>query len=228
MDSRYIIGLLAVIFMAWFAIGVIYNLRRGETVLRWMRNGGLPKLGEKTTFRWLGSSIAEMVIERARSPYRRVETLVVLAPRDLFWMMLWAWLRGRHDTLIFRCTLYAAPRAAFTIADPRSWTGRDAVNRALREGWETRAIPWSGAPAPASNSLSLLAPQGLVDRAQELLPSYAAVLDRLGARPWLFSLRRDTPLLELHLPFPNTRQVDAANYFETLRELAKVVMDVKD
>ncbi len=46
--------------MGWFAVGIIWNIRRGNAVLRWLQTG-LPRLGERTTLRWLGSSVVAMV-----------------------------------------------------------------------------------------------------------------------------------------------------------------------
>lgn len=109
MDLRYAVGLVAGLIIAWFAIGCIYNLRRGEAALRWLQVG-LPKIGERTSLRWMGSSVAELVVENAQSPLRRVETLVVLAPRVVPWMWLWTRLRRRRDTLIFRCQLASLPQ----------------------------------------------------------------------------------------------------------------------
>ncbi len=54
--------------MGWFAFGIIYNLRRGDAVLKWMQDG-LPQIGERTTFRWLGTSVAELVIAQAKKPF---------------------------------------------------------------------------------------------------------------------------------------------------------------
>ena len=81
-DPKFLLGLAVALVMGWFAIGVIFNIRRGESIIRWLR-GGLPKIGVRSTFRWLGSSVAEMVIAQARRPFRRLETLVVLSPRDV-------------------------------------------------------------------------------------------------------------------------------------------------
>src|SRR3990172_3765450 len=75
--------------MGWFAAGVVWNIRRGNAVLRWMQDG-LPRLGEKTTLRWLGTSVVELTIHRAKAPFRQVEVLLVLTPRDVPWLWLLA------------------------------------------------------------------------------------------------------------------------------------------
>ena len=65
-----LLGLVAVV-MGWFALGVVWNIRRGNTVLKWMQ-AGLPRLGEKATMRWLGSSAVELAIAKAKPPFRRI------------------------------------------------------------------------------------------------------------------------------------------------------------
>ena len=57
MNAQYILVIALVIIMGWFAFGVVYNLRRGDALLKWMQNG-LPGIGQLTTFRWLGTSVA--------------------------------------------------------------------------------------------------------------------------------------------------------------------------
>ncbi|RPJ25180.1 MAG: hypothetical protein EHM33_15445, partial [Chloroflexi bacterium] len=108
MNSQTIVVIVAAIFMGWFAFGMIYNLRRGDALLKWMQNG-LPDIGQKTTFRWLGTSVAELVIAHAKKPFRRLETLLVLKPRDVFWMTIIAYFQKREDIVIFRAHLNTAP-----------------------------------------------------------------------------------------------------------------------
>jgi hypothetical protein len=84
-NPQYILVVAVIVLMGWFAIGLIYNLRRGDALLKWMQDG-LPSIGQKTTFRWLGTSVAELVIAHAKKPFRRLETLLVFKPRDVFWI----------------------------------------------------------------------------------------------------------------------------------------------
>src|SRR3989304_2017413 len=109
MDStQAILFLLVAVVMGWFAFGVLWNIRQGNAVLKWMQSG-LPRLGEKTTLRWLGSSAVELSIAKARPPFRRVDLLLVLEPRDVPWFWLLARSRGRRDMLIVRGQLATAP-----------------------------------------------------------------------------------------------------------------------
>ena len=212
MNPQYILVIAVVIVMGWFAFGVIYNLRRGDALLKWMQNG-LPNIGQRTTFRWLGTSVAEMVIAQAKKPFRRLETLLVFKPRDVFWMTIIAYFQGRDDIVIFRAQLGTAPLVDLELADPKTWSGRNALKQVVERKWESKAY----------QGLQLMAPKGLLDLATTTIDGLAAPMQKLSPRYARFSLRRDAPNLELHVPFPAYRTSDAAQYFEALRDLARAI-----
>jgi len=213
-DPQYILVVAVVIIMGWFAIGVIYNLRRGDALLKWMQNG-LPSIGQRTTFRWLGTSVAELVIAHAKKPFRRLETLLVLKPRDIFWMTIIAYFQGRNDIVIFRAQLSTAPVTDLELIDPKTWSGRNALNAIQQRKWESKPY----------KEMQLLAPQGLLELASSTMDRLAIPMEKLSPRYARFSLRRDTPNLEFHVPFPQYSIADAGTYFEMLRELARAVSE---
>jgi hypothetical protein len=213
-SPQYILVAAVVIIMSWFAFGVIYNLRRGDALLKWMQDG-LPDIGQKTTFRWLGTSVAELVIARAKKPFRRLETLLVLKPRDVFWMTIIATFQGRDDIVIFRAQLTTAPLTDLDLVDLKTWSGRNTSNRAGERKWESKAY----------QGLQLMAPMGLLDLATTTLDRLALPMQKLSPRYVRFSLRRDTPNLELHLPFPQYRTENASHYFDALRTLAHAISE---
>ena len=94
--GRTVFVLVVLVFLGWFALGTQANIRRGNRLLRWLRDG-MALLGEKTTLRWLGSSAVELKIQEALRPLRTAEIFVVLEPRDvpLVWWLFRAW--GRRD-----------------------------------------------------------------------------------------------------------------------------------
>src|SRR5512134_631945 len=151
-SSQTIVIILGAILMGWFAIGMIYNLRRGDAVLKWMQDG-LPSIGQKTTFRWLGTSVAEMVIAHAKKPFRRLDTLLVFKPRDIFWMTIAAYFQGRDDIVIFRAQLSTAPLVDLELIDPKTWSGRGVLKQMSERKWESKTY----------QNLELLAPKGLLD-----------------------------------------------------------------
>jgi hypothetical protein len=211
-NPQYILVVAVIIIMAWFALGVIYNLRRGDTLLKWMQ-AGLPGIGQKTTFRWLGTSVAELVIAHAKKPFRRLETLLVFKPRDVFWMTILAYFQGRDDIVIFRAQLSTAPFVDLELVDPNTWSGRGVLKQITERRWESKIY----------QGLQLMAPKGLLDLATNTLDRLALPMEKLSSRYARFSLRRDTPNLELHVPFPAFRTLSAKQYFESLRELAQAI-----
>ncbi len=211
MNQTTLLAILVGIVVGWFALGIIFNLRRGNAILRWMQTG-LPLIGEKTTMRWLGTSVAEMVIAQAKKPFRHMTTLVVLVPRDVPWMWLFAWLQGRRDTIIFRGQLASTPCVDLELADPSSWTGRGGLQRAARLGWETETY----------QGLKLMAPPGSLDLARTTLASLEAPAHELSPRIWRLALRKDAPHLELHIPFPPQHTGEARQWFASLQKLAQI------
>ena len=214
MNPQYILVAAVIIVMGWFAIGVVYNLRRGDALLKWMQNG-LPSIGQKTTFRWLGTSVAELVIARAKKPFRRLETLLVLKPRDVFWMTILAAFQGRQDIVIFRAQLTTPPLVDLELVDPKSWSGRDALQQVAERKWEGRAY----------QGLQLMAPPGLLDLATQTLDRLRVPMQRLSDHYVRLSLRREVSHLEIHVPFPVSQTRDAKEYFEALRELARAMSE---
>ena len=214
MSSQYVIILLGAIIMGWFAFGMIYNLRRGDALLKWMQNG-LPLIGQRTTFRWLGTSVAELGIARAKRPFQRLDTLLVLKPRDVFWMTIIALLQGREDVVIFRGYLSTPPLLDLELADPKTWTGRTALSQVTERGWE----------GTDHQGMRLMAPRGLLGLAVTTLSQLAPRMQSLSPRYARLSLRKTAPNLEVHVPFPDYRTLDARQYFEALRELARAISE---
>ena len=70
-----------------------------------------------------------------------------------------------------------------------------------------------------------MAPMGLLDLATTTLDQLALPMQKLSTRYARFSLHKDTPNLELHVPFPAYHTTDAAQYFAALRELARAVSE---
>ena len=216
MNFQYILIIAVIILMGWFAFGMIFNLRRGDALLKWMQYG-LPKIGQRTTFRWLGTSVAELVIAQAKKPFRRLETLVVLKPRDIFWMTILAYFQGREDMVIFRAQLSTAPLVDLELVDPKTWSGRTTLKQLAERKWESKAY----------QDMLLLAPKGLLDLATSVVDKLIVPMQNFSPRYVRFSLRRDASRtnLELHVPFPQERAESANQYFETLRALARAVSE---
>ncbi len=211
MDPKYILLIVVIVVMGWFAFGIIYNLRLGDAYLRWLRKG-LPLVGERTTLRWLGTSVVEMAIAAAKKPFRRLDTLIVFEPRDVPWMWLWAALHGRRDILIFRAQLANPPPVDLELADPATWTGRQALQQAAALGWSSQS----------RDGLTLMAPADQLERAASTLAALDSPLKRLSAHCLRLSLRRAASVsqLEVHLPLPDRKAIQAGEWLQALQDLA--------
>lgn len=200
------VAVLAVVVVAWFAAGTLWNIRRGRELMRWMQ-GGLPLLGERTTVRWLGSSAVEMVIRDARPPFEEASLVIFLEPRDVPWIWALSRGRGRRDTLIVRLRLRASPRTDLEALDRRSWSGRDAL-RSMKGEWSVREPS-----SPRGLSTYYRTPAALA-RADALLE----MAGRAGLEVRRLSVRSDERRLQLHLALPGAR-VSAREFFEAVRAL---------
>ncbi len=214
MDPKYILVLVVVVVMGWFAFGIIYNLRLGDAYLRWLRKG-LPLVGERTTLRWLGTSVVEMAIAAAKKPFRRLDTLIVFAPRDVPWMWLIAGLQGRRDIFIFRAQLVNPPPVDLELADPTAWTGRQALQQASALGWATQSHA----------ALTLMAPSDQLQRAAAALATLDSPLQRLSLHCLRLSLRRapSTSQLEVHFPLPDRKAIAADEWVGAFKDLALLI-----
>jgi hypothetical protein len=211
MDSyQPILVILVVLVMGWFAGGVIWNIRRGNAVLKWMQSG-LPVLGEKTTLRWLGTSAVELGIAKAKPPFRRVDLTQILEPRDVPWLWLLSRRRGRRDMVILRGQLGNAPRLEYELVAPESWTGRSAVSLAEKGHWGSQAL----------EDLRFLAPKASLPVSSQDAPQLLETARRIHPHPWRLAVRREFPQLELHIPMPDPKTSDARKFFDSVRTLGQ-------
>jgi hypothetical protein len=199
---NWLIGAAAVVLVAWFAAGTIWNVRRGAALMRWMQDG-LPGLGARSTVRWLGSSVVEMKIAEAKHPFASAALVIFLEPRDLPWWPL-SRLRGRRDTLIVRGVLSKLPSLELEAFDASSWSGREALARIPRE--------WPG----RKDLLHVRGEDGTaIERAKALLARTA------GLEVKRLSVRRAQPHFQLHVALPD-RARTASEFFDTVRHLAEL------
>ena len=212
MDERGQTILIAaiIIVLGWFALGLTWNLRRGNAMLRWMQNG-LPQLGEHTTMRWLGSSAVELVITKARSPFRQATLLIVLEPRDIPWLWLLTWFQGRRDVLIIRAQLQTVPQYEFDLIAPHAWSETKQTGKLETQRWADEPL----------DELNFRAPSTTRSLSRAMAPAALQAARQIHPNVWRLSARRDEPQLELHVPLPKLRTTDAAQFFTDLRALGE-------
>ncbi len=200
---------LALLVMGWFAGGSIWNIRKGNAIMRWMQDG-LPLIGERTTMRWLGTTAAEMVIKAAKPPFRQVTLLVFFEPRDVPWNWALTRLRGRRDTLIIRAQLRTAPHADLEAISRTSWSGRDILRHIGSEQWSV-AEPAAGGELPIyyKNAAALNRAKAMMEMARQA-----------GLDVQRLSVRHTEPQFQLHITPPST-SASARDLFEAVCALGE-------
>jgi hypothetical protein len=199
--------------MLAFAFGTQRNIRLGNERLRWLQ-GGLPLLGKRATMRWLGSSAVQLDIVEPLDPFREATVLVVLEPRDVPLLWLFARARGRRDVVIVRGNLRRAPRFDLDATDPAAWLPATDTDEA---GWQPTAFA-DGVEAKLNGEFDPVA----LDAARRTWQEIAAA----GGTPWRLSVRRTVPHLEIHVrpgaPTTGSAERLIAPVLELGRELSRV------
>lgn len=199
---------LAILLAGWFALGTIWNVRRGGALMRWLQ-AGLPAVGERTTVRWLGSTAVEMVIREAKAPFEKITLVIFLEPRDMPWMWIFARRTGRRDTLILRGELRGPPSIDLEAIDRASWSGKDAAH-ALASGTLPEREPARPGGLAVYGSAAAL---GRADALIELAGKGGFAVRRL-------SVRRTVPHLQLHVDAPG-EGASARALFDSFSALAE-------
>jgi hypothetical protein len=209
-STIFVIGV--ILFFGWFVAGMWWNLRKGNASLRWLREG-LPAIGERTTMRWLGTSVVEMKIAKAKDPFRNAETLFVFEPRDVALLWAIARARGRRDLMIFRAQLRSAPAFELEAIAPKAWTTQGIARNVRGKNW-TQLDP--GLPELEtyySGAAGATASKAMIDLAQSV-----------GAKLVRVSVHRTVPNLEVHWHLPDPYGAPARDLFSKLRQMSEIAM----
>ena len=202
--------LVVIVIVGWFALGTHLNVRKGHRLLGWLQSG-LPLLGEKTTLRWLGSSVVHLKIEKAREPFRRAEVLIVLEPRDIPLVWFFSRLQGRRDLLIVRTELRSEPRLQVEVLDGNAWSTRAVAREVVELNWRLQS-------ALASQPFQVYAPP-LAANVSELLAEASASelpLVRLG-------VRKSNNSLEVQWHLPSSPTLDSRTVIEAVQRVASKI-----
>lgn len=201
---------IVLLVVGWFAVGTQWNVRKGDRVLKWLRQG-LPLIGERSTMRWLGSSVIELKIAKAKDPFRTAETLVAFEPRDVFFLWAIERVRGRRDTLIFRSQLRTVPEFEIEVFDPKGWT-RNTSEKTLR------AKNW--VPLDLSSNSPLVG-YGSGAPAIQVAKPLVDLAARTGGQLVRLSVHRKVPNLEVHWILPDPGTQTARDFFLKLRQIGE-------
>jgi hypothetical protein len=203
--------ILLIVVLVWFAVGTQRNIRKGNDVLKWLQRG-LPALGKRTQLKWLGSSAVQLNMVEPNEPFREVELVAVLEPRDIGLLWAMARARRRRDFVIFRGRLVRSPGFELEAGDLRGWTGQDGLRKLDPEAWSS--ADWDDPNVRVFHS-----PGADLDAARAAWRSLAEASGGM----WRLSIRRTPPHLEVHALLPTARSTGAEGLIGAFAELGKAV-----
>ena len=199
---------LALLFVGWFALGTQANIRKGDRFMRWLESG-LPLVGEKTTMRWMGSSVLEMKITKAKPPLRTFDMLAIFEPRDVIFLWLLSYLQGRRDWIIFRSQLQATPAFDLDLFDPKGWTTNHLEREMQKKNW-TRMQTGVPGSLVAYTSGNPSAAQPVIDLALRSNFKWARI-----------AVHRDLPNVEVHVRMPDLKSDAARELLTQVRQVCE-------
>jgi len=203
-----LLGILALVLTVWFFVGMQWNIRRGTQIMRWLQEG-LPVLAEKTTMRWIGTSSIILDMDHPRSPFRSIELVIFLEPRDVVPLWLWSRWNGRRDLIVMRGNLPRSPRFQADIVNRRSWGGR---HLKLPAEWQPFELAGPG-----------LIAAGETEAVNRELGRFYEEIRQIGPELWYASVQRIQPHLELQFPIASLQVRPAAEIFTAFRNLVNFI-----
>ncbi|MBN2117031.1 MAG: hypothetical protein JW730_10685 [Anaerolineales bacterium] len=204
-----VIGICAVLILGYIR-GFYYNRKHAGQILEWLYEGlktlGPVSAGEKLPGMVTGGRLE---VKRAAPPFRQVEAVYLLAPREnlLFWVF--HRLQGKGDELILWLTFQSKPDEELEVAR----RGDQQLANRLKDT-ERKKLTVSDGPRGLQVAVEEQGDRVLAAKLRSFLERYGAVVIRLA-------LRGNKPHIFLRAHLRIMRFGPAAEFLSELSELAK-------
>ncbi|OGO26276.1 MAG: hypothetical protein A2136_09480 [Chloroflexi bacterium RBG_16_54_11] len=206
--GQWVVIIIAGILIFGYILGYYYNRQRAEAIYSWLKKGlstlGTVTLGEKLPGMSTGGRLE---VNQPAAPFKRVEAVYLLAPREnvLFWVF--HLLQGRGDELIVWVSYASRPEQSVEVArkGDRQFAKRlEATDKPKLTPLESR-----GKLQLAAEDVHGARQAGKV---VEFVEQYKASLVRLAIRP-------EKPHLFLRFNLRSMAHENAEELFGDLKEL---------
>jgi hypothetical protein len=207
--GQWVVVIIAGVLILSYILGYYYNRQHAEQIFRWLKNGlstlGEVSLGEKLPGMSTGGRLE---VNQASAPFKRVEAVYLLAPRENPLFLIFHLLQGRGDELIVWVNYQSKPEQSIEVARradrqfEKRLHDKDKPALSLLEGMRDLQVAIETRP----NS-------PLAQKVQSFLSSYSSDVIRLALRP-------DKPNLFLRLNLRVMRSKSSVDLFNSLVELA--------
>jgi len=207
--GQWVVIIIAAILILGYILGYYYNRQRAIEILRWLKQG-LSSLGDVTPGEKLPGMATggRLEVNQAAAPFKRVEAVYLLAPRENPLFLIFHLLQRRGDELIVWVNYQSKPEQCVEVARKGD---RQFEKRLKATDKPTLSLMES------SHRLQMAVEDksgsGLIARVQSFLANYPSNVIRLAIRP-------EKPNLYLRTNLRVMNRTSAADFFASLRDLA--------
>ena len=199
-----------VLLIIWYVVGWQMNRRRGGRLLEWIIQG-LRAFGGQITVSRLGTSGFQVSVRKAQTPFKGVETTILLQPREILLLWIFNLLRGRTDYLVFKGTLRASPRGGVEVIKKR-----ERLTRRVLKGLDEKT--WTRQETASGLVIACRGQQG-----QQQADAISHLVEELSPRLLRLSLSKKAPHLLVSLSLAGIDEQSALLLLSSLQDLAQVV-----
>jgi hypothetical protein len=201
------IGLSALILL-WFLVGASINRRRGRMVYDWLVKG-LSLFGKIEPLRRdkLLQAAAHLRVNQLVEPFRRMEVIYTLEPRENLPLWVYGRLSRRRDTFFLRADLKSTPVQDVEAGRKNDRAFATFLTSQLKEPYASQTLP----------GRLEVAWRGKKDK--ECLKQLSAFLEKYDAAILRFSLHRAAPHLTLKAELSPLQSGEAAKFLQDLQEV---------
>ena len=186
------------IVVVGFIVGTVRNRRLLEEYLARLR-GPLLQYADKASARRLGTSGYHILVPKAKRPFRKIDALLFVQPREFLFYWLVNRLRGRGDRLYLHVTLLRPP-----VQEVRAGAHAERPTQEEGTAWHRVATsPWRG-PLYVHGE-----PSSAMTQFLEKLAHHVPHLYQL-------TLRRKAPHISLVIPLRDLPDVQAVEHLFAL------------
>ena len=206
--GQWVVIVIAGVLIFGYILGYYYNRQRAEQIFRWLKQG-LSSLGDVTPGEKLPGMATggRLEVNQATAPFKRVEAVYLLAPRENPLFLIFHLLQRRGDELIVWVNYQSKPEQSVEVARK----GDRQFEKRLKD---TDKPPLS--LMESSHGLQMAVEDksgsGLIARVQSFLANYPSDVIRLALRP-------DKPHLYLRTSLRIMNRTPAMDFFALLKEL---------
>jgi hypothetical protein len=204
--GQWAVIILSAIFLVWFLSGTTTNRKLGDQVLRWVQSGTKP-IGRLNEAKRIRGSAVQLTLKDAAAPFRQLELIVALEPRENPPLWLYHHLTGKRNELVINGTLRSAPK--------QEWEVRRAKATPAAENEPFGASKSKIIQVPSGDYV-LLHSQEIDSTRMDLLNQF---LTKYGEMVHQLMLTRSSPHLRAHLRLAPLLETDPQEFFKDLQGL---------